>query len=250
MKKDFFHTLLERSRRGGKYNRKGRHTKWADSPSKQSMKADKTDRKSLNENLRPLERYLESCVGRSWDKVYSDISKNLNSNSAVQLHVLQHVPDFVELHPEYNAEEKKYYYTRRYWRRGMEVEGLYVDVKGILRFNKKTPRSSWKRNITPEMRMVDDFNRFFTKNKCEYVVIDNVLYRQFTDKLDIKSNHKGTIKNADIDYFNQMRNGFYLNSKYFFRDLAEVLQKHAVTINKLDNAEYFGRMWDHLVKER
>ena len=47
--------------------------------------------KMLNENLRPLQRYLESQVDRPWDKVWSEISQNLRVTSAVQQHVRDHV---------------------------------------------------------------------------------------------------------------------------------------------------------------
>src|SRR5271165_2006931 len=99
MKKDFFHVLLERSRLGGHGDRKGRHVKWEDAPTKQSMKRSHKDTKSLNENLKPLKRYLEKQVGRAWNAVYSDIRENLSPDSAVQKHVIDHIKDFVELNP-------------------------------------------------------------------------------------------------------------------------------------------------------
>jgi len=51
--------------------------------------------KSLNENLNPLRRYLQSQVGRPWNKVYSEISENLKPSSTVQQHVRDHLEDFV-----------------------------------------------------------------------------------------------------------------------------------------------------------
>jgi hypothetical protein len=51
--------------------------------------------KSLNENLKPLQRYLESQINRPWSKVWSEISQNLRVTSAVQQHVRDHVLDFV-----------------------------------------------------------------------------------------------------------------------------------------------------------
>lgn len=51
--------------------------------------------KSLNENLNPLRRFLQSAVGRKWDKVYSEISENLKPTSTVQQHVRDHLEDFV-----------------------------------------------------------------------------------------------------------------------------------------------------------
>lgn len=57
---------------------------------------DKPERtKNLNENLNPLRRFLQSAVGRKWDKVYSEISENLKPTSTVQQHVRDHLEDFV-----------------------------------------------------------------------------------------------------------------------------------------------------------
>jgi hypothetical protein len=53
------------------------------------------DRKSLNENLAPLRRYLERQVNRPWDKVWSEICAKLRPDSTVQQHVRDHVGDFV-----------------------------------------------------------------------------------------------------------------------------------------------------------
>jgi hypothetical protein len=86
--------------------------------------------KSLNENLSPLRRYLERQVGRPWDKVYSEIARNLRVDSTVQQHVRAHLADFVALRPPPGG---------RWWRR----PALYVDPRGGLL--KRTERR-------PEMR--------------------------------------------------------------------------------------------------
>jgi hypothetical protein len=52
--------------------------------------------KHLNEHLAPLRRYLQSQVGRPWNKVHSEISRHLRLDSAVQSHVLDHLWDYVE----------------------------------------------------------------------------------------------------------------------------------------------------------
>jgi hypothetical protein len=51
--------------------------------------------KSLNENLGPLRRFLDSQVGRPWNKVYAEIAEHLKPSSTVQQHVRDHVEDFV-----------------------------------------------------------------------------------------------------------------------------------------------------------
>lgn len=54
--------------------------------------------KSLNENLAPLRRFLNSRCGQHWSKVYSEIRSGINPASAVQMHILQHLEHYVQLH--------------------------------------------------------------------------------------------------------------------------------------------------------
>jgi hypothetical protein len=54
--------------------------------------------KYLNEHLGPLRRYLDSQVGRPWDKVFSEICAHIDRNSAVQDHVRDHVAQYVCVH--------------------------------------------------------------------------------------------------------------------------------------------------------
>jgi hypothetical protein len=69
--------------------------------------------KSLNENLAPLERFLDRAVGRPWNEVYSEISQHIRLSSAVQFHILQHIGDFVEVRPGPG---------RRWWRPRLWVD--------------------------------------------------------------------------------------------------------------------------------
>ena len=47
--------------------------------------------KDLNEHLGPLRRFLNSRVGRHWDKVYAEVRQRINSDSTQQMHILQHL---------------------------------------------------------------------------------------------------------------------------------------------------------------
>lgn len=51
--------------------------------------------RGLNENLAPLCRFLGRRVGRPWDAVYAELRATLTPRSAVDMHVLQHLYDFV-----------------------------------------------------------------------------------------------------------------------------------------------------------
>ena len=57
--------------------------------------------KTLNENLRPLFRYLDAQVNRPWDKVWSEISEQVKPTSTVQEHVRDHVRDYVDIATSY-----------------------------------------------------------------------------------------------------------------------------------------------------
>lgn len=145
MRKDMAKIIVERERLGGKNDRKGRKAKsWEDMPKIQSMKRAHKDRKSLNENLSPLKRYLESCVGKPWNIVFSDICKNLKVTSAIQKHVRDHVFDFVRLDVEKVG--KKIFFRPKYFGKPRELHynDMYVDSSsGILkRYKRKSPRIS------------------------------------------------------------------------------------------------------------
>jgi hypothetical protein len=62
---------------------------------REGMKRRSGGGKWLNENLAPLRRYLDSQVGRPWDRVFSEICANINVNSAVQKHIRDHLADYV-----------------------------------------------------------------------------------------------------------------------------------------------------------
>jgi hypothetical protein len=112
MRNDMSKVIVERPRRGGDRDRKGRPARdFDDIPSKQSMKQGHSDRKELNENLAPLKRFLHKSVGRPWNMVFSEICENIRVDNAVQKHVRNHVFDYVHLHV---LVEGKEVYTRRF----------------------------------------------------------------------------------------------------------------------------------------
>lgn len=102
MREDMARVIVVRPRIKPRNNRKGRRLKYDDLPKHEGMRRCnglRGDRKELNENLAPLRRYLESQVGRPWDKVYSEIAARLRVDSAVQQHVRDHLRDFVAVKP-------------------------------------------------------------------------------------------------------------------------------------------------------
>ena len=132
MREDMAQVIVERPRIKPFSNRKGRRQALDDLPKHEGMRrgnAERGDTKRLNENLAPLRRYLESQVGRPWDKVYSDIAANLRVDSTVQQHVRGHLRDFVAVTPRRNISG---WYSSSF-RGGLWWQRLYVDpVTGLL----------------------------------------------------------------------------------------------------------------------
>jgi hypothetical protein len=100
MREDMAKVIVERPRGGRGFAGKGsvRHYQRMDLeelPSHESMLPRFGQRKWLNENLAPFRRFLRSRVGRPWNDVYSEIRARINVNSAVQLHIWQHLQDYV-----------------------------------------------------------------------------------------------------------------------------------------------------------
>src|SRR5258708_5901133 len=98
MREDMAKILVERPRLGGgiKFPRsslKGyRRVSIEELPKRESIERPWSNwRKSLNENLAPLRRFLQRRLGQPWDAVYSEICERINRNSAVQLHIWQHL---------------------------------------------------------------------------------------------------------------------------------------------------------------
>jgi len=163
MRADMFEVIIERPRWGSRMGHPRRAKRMdakvaaARDPdlmlSKLGMKRGATFArvsKSLNENLAPLRRYLESQVNRPWDKVWSDICENLSTASTVQQHVRDHVSDFVAIHT--SIKDGVLYGQTRYGKLHPLTDlhyRLYVDPRtGILRKNKHY--KSWQRQHREE----------------------------------------------------------------------------------------------------
>lgn len=95
MRHDMYKVIVERPRRGGGYPSEYRIDDLEDSPACEGLRARHRHRKWLNENLRPLERFLASQVGRPWSKVYAEICAGIDRRNTVQQHIHQHLQDFV-----------------------------------------------------------------------------------------------------------------------------------------------------------
>jgi hypothetical protein len=76
-------------------------------PQKESIKLMKGNQKWLNDNLEPLIRFLNSKVGKHWDKVYSELCQKMDKNSMLGKHLNDHLFQFVSI--KVVIEDKKVY---------------------------------------------------------------------------------------------------------------------------------------------
>lgn len=120
--------------------------------------------KSLSDLIGPLQRYLHSKIGHSWNKVFSEIAQHLPANSVSGLHIRGHVKSEVEINPHH--QDGKYgsynlvHYGGRYtdlpefhgWEFREYTQGeLYVDLRGVLRQAKKIPYPQKVQPITKKI---------------------------------------------------------------------------------------------------
>lgn len=153
MRPDMHEVIIERPRRRPwkeGYPRQ-RHAREEDPPLREGMGRGYRQ-KYLNENLEPLRRFLASRVGRPWSRVRSEISEHLRVASAVQKHVVDHLPDLVVLHAW--EEDGVVRGTDRWGRlHRLRANGravLWVDARtGILRRLPPSPRPLAKRLARP-----------------------------------------------------------------------------------------------------
>jgi len=162
--------LCERPRRGSndRASFKRSRERNDDTDSKEPIRSRLNRTKYLNENLNPLKRFLQSRVGRPWDKVYSEIREHFDKSSAVKLHIFEHLKDYVELNVVYR--DGKYYEPRAYSRGSTapEVSGFYVDRHGILR---KAPsqRYRFKKEPNPNVISIEKYQKILILNGCWFI---------------------------------------------------------------------------------
>lgn len=140
MRSDMYKVIVERPRGGkGDYSTARRWRDDHDGPRQLGMRAG-YGRIWLNENLRPLERYLHAQVGRPWNKVYSEISAGIDRRNTVQLHVFAHLDDMIAT--QVTKHQGRLVDLKRRWpssfdRRDLS-QPLYVDPdSGLIRVNKQ-----------------------------------------------------------------------------------------------------------------
>lgn len=139
MKSDMAKIICERPRYGSSSGWSDRRAYIRDMevdelPRKISMRSLYDRRKELNENLTPLYRYLNRQVGRKWNDIYSEICEHVNTNSAVQLHILQHLLNdgVVELNAKVingHLYDSEGVYLLNNWRHQNSYQQMFVDPR-------------------------------------------------------------------------------------------------------------------------
>jgi hypothetical protein len=177
MRKDMDKVLVTTPRIGSdwkngeikKNRRLEREGKYDDLPSYSSMKPKdfSWNRKSLNEYLNPLVRYLVKNCNRPWDKVYSEICENMDRRGAVQAHIFQHLFDYVELRPIFKGGKPHstgYGSLSRLYRNGWT---FYVDKHGLLK-EPREKRPPWNgEEDNPNLIKTKDTSVFFIRRASD-----------------------------------------------------------------------------------
>ncbi len=165
MRKDMNKVLIERPRHGHSRNyheirQAENRGELEDLPHCQGMRAPHKDRKEFSDLLGPLHRFMDGCVGRKYDDVWSEISQGLPKGSFHAGHLKGHARDMIE-HQTYIDNDGEIY-VRRYSRYGgdRKPDGLYVDPRdGIVYRAPNTRVSRKKQNEEMYTRSIGTFKR-------------------------------------------------------------------------------------------
>jgi hypothetical protein len=133
-------------------------------------------RKELNEYLAPLRRFLFSRIGQLWDNIYSEIRKNINFNSAIQKHVVDHLIGYVALDTELLSTGE----IIRYKYNGKNSQKFVIN-------NLENGYSKWNFYVHPTTKILHQacntykkikYNRIFTPTHDLYQLSETEQYRK------------------------------------------------------------------------
>jgi hypothetical protein len=113
MRADMYEVLIERPRRGLRLkHRRGNKPRVQDWDGEDGFETRNPLRQQrtrfFDDLLGPLRKYLQSQVGRPWDKVYAEVCAHIDSRSTVGQHLRDHVQHEVLQHCELDAAGRAY----------------------------------------------------------------------------------------------------------------------------------------------
>lgn len=173
MRSDFIKVLTERPRSGS-----GRRYKEVRRKDAASFDEDITgskvgmrkvygwECKEFSDLLGPLKRYIQSRVGKSWDKTHSEVCAHLKGRNTVQQHLLGHLYQMVERDIHVGPDGKLHRNTNKGYHPHLDewLGEFYVDPRnGILKASKQG-RIPWRRKSED-------------KEITEYKISDGVFHR-------------------------------------------------------------------------
>lgn len=104
-------------------------------------------RKEFTDVLSPIYRWLDQQVGRPWNKVYSELCKNLDKRKVTHKHVLDHAFQHVERHT-YLGVDGQFYSRETAYRSEYPIKGLFVHPKtGLVVRQVPRPEPEKKREV-------------------------------------------------------------------------------------------------------
>jgi hypothetical protein len=101
--------------------------------------------KGFKDKLRPMYRWLNSQVGRSWDEVYSDVRKSFDTRTTAGRHIVfDHLLSSVEIteNPRFRWSYRPEDPTTSY-----SDNDFYVDAEGILQKKRYLGRRSYRNKV-------------------------------------------------------------------------------------------------------
>ncbi len=165
-------------------------------PARERMKAPYSDLRFFNEHLGPLRRYIDSQVGRPWDKVYAEICQHIDRGNVVQKHILTHLFEYVVTHvvmidgEPCHGEGRRCGEPLRGERRWFRDEWYVCPKSGLLKRvppPRKRPPSG-KPRPPAFVRVNDSLQCHYLKGQWELVTVaplPDQMKRHLTDAVDV-----------------------------------------------------------------
>jgi hypothetical protein len=136
--------------------------------------------KSFNENLNPLKGWLHKCLGKNWDKCYSELRKTFDARSVINQHILQHLYDYIDT-KAFLDDDGRVMTIRRYNTTIVPIKqsyGIYYvcPKSGVVKLVNKQPRKSVIAEQEAEkQRKIDAVFRVYDKDTHLHL-IDGIWY--------------------------------------------------------------------------